>query len=801
VERTTDTPVRRRFTIAGVVQGVGFRPFVSRLASSLELGGYIVNAPEGVIIEIEGPAEDVAHFAERIGRDAPAIACLTAVHVEDLARCGETRFVIRPSREQPSAAMRAQIPPDLGICDRCREEIFDPENRRYGYAFTNCTLCGPRYTVIERLPYDRMRTSMAGFPLCEACAAEYADPKDRRFHAEPTACPGCGPRLWLTNAAGMTIAGDPIAAAAGALVAGRILALKGLGGFQLAADAANSAAIATLRARKLRPAKPLALMVRDLTAARQLAVIGSREAALLASAERPIVLFTATSRAKTLVSPEVAPGESRLGIFLPTTALHELLLARFAALSGRGALVMTSGNRLGEPIACSGDAARATIGAVADLFLDHNRPIVMSADDPVVRADRGLPFVIRRGRGQAPSPFSLGADAPPVLASGGDLKNALCVLRDANAFLGGHVADLESLAAEERWRETARGLLRLLGVKPAAVAVDLHPDARATRLGSELAAALGIPVIPVQHHHAHIASCLVENEEHEPVLGVALDGAGLGIDGAIWGGEILVADRATFRRVAHLSAVPLPGGDRAAREPWRMAVSHLEAAYGSGFRRLPLSFLTAVPAPRLTAIHHLVRAGEEVLTTSAGRLFDAVAAILGLCLENRHEGEAAMALEAAITGSGAEAAAETPSDSDERCAEFGLGSLDLPIVLPVAPLIRGAVDDAIHGRPIALASRRFHRGLASLLLAGCRALRRHTGLTTVALSGGVFQNAFLAGDLGARLERDGFRVLRHRRVPPGDGGIALGQAVVAAEALKRRDGRSPAEKPPDIEKG
>jgi hydrogenase maturation protein HypF len=787
--------VHRRLRAGGADRGVGFRPFVARLARRLDLGGFVSDTPGGVVIEVSGPRALVERFTAQLESEAPPDLRPGALEIEDNPanprppeRGEEQVFTIRASGSGAQLE-RAEAPPDLATCDDCRAEVRDPRNRRYRYPFTNCAHCGPRYTITGALPYDRAHTAMARFRLCATCAAEYHDEADRRFGAESIACPECGPRLRLRGRDGEPVPGDPIEAAAVHLVAGGIVALKGLGGFQLAADASMPAAVASLRRRKQRPLQPLPLMVRDLAAARRIVVVNRTEEELLKDPSRPIVLLPRRPESLCAVADEVAPGQWRLGIMLPTTPLHDLLLDAFAALSGGcTVLVMTSGNRSGEPIAMDGAAALSRLANVADLFLDHDRPIVMSAEDSVVRVDADGATVIRRGRGQAPSPVKLGLEAPPVLALGGDLKSAICLTLGGEAFLGPCLGDLAGADCEARLEETVDGLVRLLGARPSAVAVDLDPGARATRMGRARAEAKELPVIPVQHHHAHVVSCMVDNGLMGPVIGLALDGGGYGPDGTVWGGELLVADRFAFTRAGHLTAVPLPGGAAAAEEPWRMAVSHLHQAFGAASRRHASSLLADVDPLHLDAAAALVEDGGDrvPLTSSAGVLFDAVAALLGLTTENRFALEGAMALENALAG---DLPGQAGGGREEPYEPEVEGEGEVAFLLRTEPLVRGVVADIAAGVGKAEVNRRFHLSLAALLAAGCERVRALTGLGDVALSGGVFQNVFFTGELARRLRARGFRVLRHQRVPPADGGIALGQAAVAAARLVSCEGR------------
>jgi hydrogenase maturation protein HypF len=724
---------------------VGFRPFVWRLAARHGLGGWVLNRAGGVEIEVEGEAAALAAFQRDLLAQAPPLARIEGIRVEPAPPRGESAFAILPSR---AAGPAEAVPPDVATCADCLDEVFDPADRRHRYPFTNCTNCGPRFTVIRGLPYDRERTSMAGFPLCADCDREYRDPADRRFHAEPVACPACGPRLTLLDCRGRPVAGDPLPEAAARLRAGAIVAVKGLGGYHLAVDARSEPAVQRLRARKRRPARPLAVMVADLQQARSLCHLSPQEEELLAGPRRPVVLLARRPEAD--LAPSVAPGVDTLGLLLPYTPLHHLLLADFG-----GPLVMTSGNLSDEPLACGDQEALDRLGGIADFFLAHDRPIEVRCDDSVVRLAGGRPVLLRRSRGWVPQPVPLPLEAPrPILACGAQLKNTFCLMEGPRAYPGPHVGDLESYPTL-RWLEAAVAhMQRLLGITPEAVAHDAHPDLLSTRFALET----GLPALAVQHHHAHVASVLAENGTRGPVLGVAFDGTGYGSDGQVWGGEFLLADLAGFERLVHLEYVPLPGGEQAVRQPWRMALAWLHRALGRRAAELP--FWKGRPVGPVLS---LIERGAGPLTSSLGRLFDAVACLaLGRQVAD-YEGQAAMELEAA---------------ADRGCREayeFALGDG----VVQVTPVIQAVLEDVQGGLDPGRISARFHNGLARLVGQVCRAL----GHRSVALSGGVFQNALLLERTLEVLDQDGFEVLLNRQVPPNDGGICLGQAAVAAARL------------------
>jgi hydrogenase maturation protein HypF len=706
VDRPNSTIARRRYRARGVVQGVGFRPFVYRLAREHRLGGYVLNDGDGVLIEAEG--DELDRFAIALEESAPPLARVESVTAEALTPIGETEFRILDSVASGRSAL---IPPDIATCDDCLRELFDPADRRYRYPFVNCTQCGPRFTIVRAVPYDRPNTTMAGFPLCPDCRREYEDPLDRRFHAEPIACPACGPRLSM-----------PLEDAIAVLRGGGIVAVKGLGGYHLACDGANAEAVVRLRARKHREEKPFALMSREPS---EVALVGRDEWELLASRERPIVLLRRRPDAQ--VAEAVAPGSPWLGVMLPYTPLHHLLCHDF-----RGALVMTSGNLSDEPIAFDDEEAQRRLGGVADAFLAHDRPIHRRCEDSVVRPD----FPVRRSRGYTPSPLPL--SSRPLVAAGAELKSTFCVATPGGAFLSPHLGDLDSEAAFRAFTTDLQLYLDMLGIEPEAVACDLHPEYLSTKWAHEQ----GLPLVEVQHHHAHAAACLAEHGEDGPALALVFDGTGIGTDGTLWGGELLRCDLESFERLAWLDPVPLPGGEAAIREPWRVAAALLEQA------GLP------VPWPRWEVVRESLKANAP-LSSGMGRLFDAVAALLGVRSEVTYEGQAAIELER-LAGD-LEAA-----PYEWRFSEPGLVAL--------------VAEDS---RPSAVRAAAFHETIAAAAAAACA----NAGWGTVVLSGGTFQNLRLLRSTRTRLEALGFRVLTHRLVPPNDGGISYGQAAVAARRL------------------
>jgi hydrogenase maturation protein HypF len=746
-----ETSARHAIRVRGTVQGVGFRPAVFRVARAARLGGFVRNDPEGVVIEIEGDAAQVARFPDVLRREAPPLARIDAIEVAEVAVRGETEFRVVSSVEG-SRPTRATIPADTGICDACARELFDPSNRRFRHPFVTCTDCGPRYTIIHDVPYDRAKTTMAAFAMCGECRAEYEDPADRRFHAEPIACPSCGPRAALVVDGARVAEGDEaITRAAAMLARGDIVAVKGLGGYQLAVDASNDDAVLRLRERKRRPHKPFAVMARDASAAAEIASVSEAARAALVSPARPIVLLPA--RAFSRVAKSVAPGLGEIGVMLPTTPMHRLLLDGAAPV-----LVMTSGNVSDEPIAKDDDEALRKLGRIADAFLVHDRAVHTRADDSVVRIVAGGVSPVRRGRGLAPDPIPLGVAGPPVLAVGADLKNAVCLTRDGDAFLSQHVGDLASLEARAFFEEVTDKLARLLGVTPEVVAHDLHPEYASTRR----ALASGMRAIAVQHHHAHVAACLAENGEGGPAIGVAFDGTGCGPDGELWGGEILVFDLLGFRRAGHLRPIALPGGEAAIREPARLAIAALADA--------------GEPSadPRASVVARMIERGVATpRATGAGRWFDAISAILGVRARITYEAQAAIELEALAS-----------TELDAAPYPFVVDDGD-PFTVDLRPAVREVAGAVRAGGSRAHVAARFYATMAEIVAASCTSARRRCGVDLVALSGGCFQSVVLTERAKARLEGEGFRVLVHRRVPPNDGGVAFGQAAIAARRLAK----------------
>jgi hydrogenase maturation protein HypF len=747
--------VRARIRVSGIVQGVGFRPFVHGLAGQLGLAGFVGNDETGVVIEAEGSAPALDALVAALRDGPPALALVTDVTATGMPARGDTAFTIAAST---AAGRRATlISPDTATCTDCLTELRHPADRRYRHPFITCTNCGPRFTIVTGVPYDRAATTMAGFPMCAACAVEYRDPADRRFHAQPVCCPDCGPTLWFTGGDG-----DPITAAAAALRGGAVLAVKGLGGYHLAALAGHEEAVAALRSRKHREDKPFAVLAPDLAAARTLGEVGPVEEAELTSRRAPIVLLRRLPGAP--VAAAVAPGNQHLGVLLPYTPVHHLLLDELGV-----PIVLTSGNVSDEPIAHLDDDAAARLGGIADAFLTHDRPIRTRADDSVLRVVLGRAVPVRRSRGYAPAPLRIGVTAGrPVLGCGAELKNTFCVLRGAEAFPSHHIGDLENAETLRAYTDGIEHLGRLLDVAPAVLAHDLHPEYLSTKYALARADAdPDLRLVGVQHHHAHLAACLAENGEVGPAIGIACDGLGYGTDGVAWGGEVLEVSLTGFRRLAHLEPVPLPGGATAIRQPWRMAAAWLHAV-GAPADDLAVA---ARNGPQWTQVQRLLRSDvDSMMTTSAGRLFDAVAALVGIRDRVNYEGQAAIELEqrAAV---GEHTAYPVRLDGE---------------LIRAGDLVRAVVADLRSDVDVPTIAARFHNGLSDALAAAAVAAAGATGHDVVALSGGVFQNVRLLDGVSGRLAAAGLRVLVHSRVPCNDGGISLGQVAVAAAIEAQR---------------
>ena len=749
----TPTRARRVLEVRGAVQGVGFRPYVYRTAVGLGLAGGVWNGAGGVTVDAEGDPASLDRLRDALAAAPPPARVESVEETAGGGPLGALGFSIRASRREGDRA--ARLPADLATCDACLLELLDAGDRRHRYPFIACAACGPRYTVVVDMPYDRARTTFDAFPPCPACRAEYEDPASRRFHAQAIACPACGPRLWAEERGESS---DPIAAAVSVLRGGGLIGVRGLGGVHIACDARHAGAVARVRQAKQRADKPFAVMFADAAEVARACMVDGVVRQALEGPERPIVLLTRSPASG--LDAGIAPGLAEIGAFLPGTGLHHLLLRAFG-----GPLVMTSGNLSDEPIAVTNDEARRRLGGWCDLLLLNDRGIAGRADDSVVRIIAGTPRLQRRAKGYAAGPFPLGFRAPDVLAVGADLKNTLCVTRGSDAFLSPHVGDLEGLEAQRAWEGTRARMQGLFGARPAAVAHDLHPGYH----GTEIAHRIPLPAIAVQHHHAHVASCLIENGRLGPVIGVAWDGTGHGPDGTVWGGEILAADLAGFTRVGRLRPVALAGGDAAVREGWRMAVAHLMDA--------GLDPARVEAHGRRTVVRMIETGTGTVPTSSMGRLFDAVASLAGVRHVSSYEGQAALELEA-LAAHGAE-----PYPLPVARA----GSL---LEMDARPLVRALVADVDGGVAVETIASRFHAALGAALAAACRAVREETALETVALTGGCFANRRLTEIAVAALEGDGFEVLLHARVPPGDGGLALGQAAVAAWRLAHVPGHT-----------
>ncbi|MBK9178573.1 MAG: carbamoyltransferase HypF [Acidimicrobiales bacterium] len=759
--------LRRRVAVRGVVQGVGFRPFVHGLAARLGLTGFVGNDRASVFIEVEGTPAAVRAFERALVDDAPPLAVIDAVEAATVPATGAAGFAIVASRA--GAGGTTLVPPDVATCDDCLREVLDPHDRRHRYPFTNCTACGPRFTIIESLPYDRPATTMAGFAMCPACEREYHDPADRRFHAQPNACPACGPRLALRHPSGSLLAegDDALVAARAQLAGGRIVAVKGLGGYHLACDATDAAAVARLRERKARGGKPFALLVADVATARRLCHVGDDEADLLESRARPIVLLAKRGRGAP-AAHEVAPDNPFLGVMLPSTPLHHLLVRPLpGSPPAPEILVLTSGNLADEPIAHEDADALIRLARLADAFCTHDRPIHVPCDDSVVRLVEGAELAVRRSRGYAPFPVRLPGEVRPVLAVGGELKTTFCVAAGTHAWLSQHIGDMGSLETLWAFERSVEQFERTYGIAPEVLACDAHPAYQTTRWAERAAAALSVPLVRVQHHRAHVASLLAEHGEapDTPLLGVAFDGTGFGDDGSIWGGEVLMTGAGPARRAAHLAPVPLPGGDAAVARPSRSALAHLWAAGIAWDEALPA--VAACPPTERAVVASQLESPTTVRTSSMGRLVDAVAALAGVRQACRYEAEAAIELEGLVAGE--------PADP----YRFTLRPGD-PVVLDPAPVIAAVAADVRAGTPPAVVAARFHAAVADVVAATASHLRAVTGIGRVGLTGGVFQNVTILRWSLARLRSEGFEVLVHRRVPPNDGGLALGQAVLAA---------------------
>ena len=751
---------RAEIGITGIVQGIGFRPYIYNLAETYAIRGWVLNNEKGVLIDAESEDGNLERFITDIPRLAPPLARIETFEVRYLEPLGYRTFEIRKS--EAAEEKFVLVSPDVATCGLCLSELFSPTDFRYHYPFINCTLCGPRFTIIKDIPYDRDKTTMAPFTMCPVCQKEYEDPRNRRFHAQPNACPACGPSLQLEDRLGRPIAGNPFDQTLAFLQEGFVVAVKGLGGFHLACDATNPEAVASLRSRKFREDKPFAVMCRDMETVKSFCEVDEAEEKLLLSVERPIVILK--RKEATPLAPAVAPYQDTLGVMLPYSPLHHLLLSGPMTM-----LVMTSGNVSDEPIAYKNGDARNRLREIADYFLFHNREIHMRSDDSVTRVFQGNPYILRRSRGYVPFPVKVSFPLEMILACGGELKNTFCLTRGNYAFLSHHIGDLENLETLTSFEEGIEHFKRLFSIVPRVVAYDLHPDYLSTKYALALP---DLPKIGVQHHHAHIASCIAENGLEGDVVGVALDGTGFGTDGTIWGGEFLKANLRDFERLAHLKQVPMPGGSMAIKEPWRMAMAYLSEAFGDETFKLDIDLLRRVDRKKWEILRKMIHSKINTpLTSSMGRLFDAVSSLLGVRDAVHYEGQAAIELEMVADRN---AKGEYP---------FLIKKDRGPMVIDPQEMIRSAVRDLIDGTPHPVISGRFHRSVARLILETCQAIRRAQGLHRVVLSGGVFMNMFLLSLVAEDLRKSDFEVFTHHLVPTNDGGISLGQAVVAQQRL------------------
>lgn len=767
-----DSPtVRFRLLVCGIVQGVGFRPYVHQLATRYGLCGFVLNGPDGVVVEVEGGRGDIDRFLLALSAEAPPLARISAVTTAEIGTQEDTQFLIRESTETNFSF--TLIPADICICENCLAETHDPNNRRYNYPFTNCTHCGPRYSIIRDIPYDRRNTTMDDFTMCDACQKEYENTSDRRFHAQPNACLACGPKLQLVTGGNETskliTEGDVLDTAAGILLSGKIIALKGLGGYQLCCDARNQAAVEELRRRKHRPDKPFAIMVNDIHTADRLCFISKEERALLLSRERPIVLLQ--RRPEAPLAQAVFQENPSAGVMLPYTPLHDQL---FRALNmsdqQAAALVMTSGNRSEEPIVTDNSKVEAELSSIADAFVHHNRIIHTRVDDSVIQSVGDQQMMLRRARGYAPHPVWLGRGDAELLACGAQQKSTFCLTRDGFALLSQHLGDLENLETLQFYEETLERMQKLFHIKPRIVVHDLHPGYLSTQFAMKFPAEQRIGI---QHHHAHIASCMAEHGVNDTVIGIAWDGTGYGTDGTIWGGEFLISSFTGFERYAQLRAISMVGGDMAVREPWRIARSYLWDTF-DGDDANDLKCWSTIPQEKLSIVDAMLeRRIQTIETSSCGRLFDAVASLIGLRQVVSFEGQAAMALEAIA------------SHMTEERYDFTI-TAQSPAQIDFRPMIRQIVSDLRLGTPIGRIAGRFHNTLVAAALAVCHDIRNRLGLGRICLSGGCFQNARLLRQMVETLRTNGFEVFHHRDIPANDGGISFGQAAIACELIRRR---------------
>ena len=767
----TEGITRAKIFVYGVVQGVGFRPFVDRFAQENHLTGWVLNSSSGVEIEVEGEKSDLELFIKGFAQAAPPLSLITHMEVSYLPPIGHTSFIIKKSIIKKNNF--TLISPDVAVCRECLEELYDPHNRRYHYPFINCTNCGPRYTIIKDIPYDRQNTTMEKFTMCSACAKEYSDTNNRRFHAQPIACWDCGPKIWLEDLEKKIKVTDPIKRVNELLAQGKIIAIKGLGGFHLVCDGQNEKAVQNLREKKIREEKPFALMVKNLQDIQTFCFVSKEEEASLSSPKSPIVLLK--KKNPSLIAPSVAPKSRHFGVMLPYTPLHSLIM------EGHFALVMTSGNISHEPIVISNKEADQKLKGIADFFLFHNRKIYTRSDDSVVFVNQGKESLLRRSRGYCPLPIHLSFPCSEILACGAELKNTICLSREKDAFVSQYIGDLENLETFRFFEHTVKKMKRVLKVNPQIIAYDMHPDYFSTKFAKE---APGFTRrIPVQHHHAHIAGCMAENNLSGKVIGISWDGTGYGPDDCVWGGEFLIADYSSFERIAHFCYLPLPGGHMAIKEPYRMALVYLMEAFGDKVLKQKIAFFHQIDKKTIWAIQETItKRINSPLTSSAGRLFESVAAIVGLRNKNSYEGQSAIELEY-LASLGQEQKKEVlypylirviNKKSEQR--EF---EQSFTYEIDVIPMIRQIVMDVQNGLPSPIMAYRFHYTMAMICLDICMKIRKSRKINTVALSGGVFQNRLLTSLLLEKFNHEHFNCFIHQRVPANDGGISLGQLVIA----------------------
>jgi len=758
---TKDSPkiLRKRFRINGIVQGVGFRPFIYNQANQYKLKGTVSNSADGVIIEVQGFGENIDNFSNAISSEAPPISLISNIQTNEIPLKSESNFSIVQSEKNTSIS--TLISPDVAVCSDCVGELLNPNDRRFLYPFINCTNCGPRYTIIENIPYDRPFTSMRHFELCPDCHNEYDDPNNRRFHAQPNACPDCGPHVQLHDSDGSIISIDnPIQETVKRIHNGKIIAIKGLGGFHLAVDANNSKSVKKLRKRKLREEKPLAIMVKSIDEAKIFCHINPDEAKALSSIQSPIVLLK--KRRNIPIIDEVAPRNDRIGIMLPYTPLHHILFHY-----GAPHLIMTSANLTEEPICIENEEAFSRLNGIADYFLTHNRDIYIRSDDSVVIHLNEKIHPIRRSRGFAPSPIFVNSKGPTVLAVGGELKNTVCLLKDEKAFVSQHIGDLENMEAFNFFTQTIDHLQRIFESKPESIAYDFHPEYLSTKWVKEQT---DIPTLGIQHHHAHLASCMAENHLKDSVIGIIMDGTGYGTDGTIWGGEILIGDYSGFQRFAHFEPMPLPGGDAAIKAPWRTAVAYLQKTFGE------LPDLPFIENLNSSPIVELIEKNVNCpITTSCGRLFDAVAAMSGGLQTIRYEGQAAIEF------------MQKSNNLDVQPFDFDIKRIDDIRHMLISPIIRNVVNGIQHGESINQLSNRFHKTLIDLFVHTVKIAKDETGISNIVLSGGVFQNHVLFEGIIPKLQYENFNVFTHNKVPMNDGGLSLGQAMITRKQLTKGD--------------